>query len=218
MSRALLSADLKGSIFQAGKVPELQTRDSAKDVGRTRVNVYLNPYFHWCAGCWDWVCDCVHCVEPLDVKRQTVADVQIRSVGYDRRRGRLEIEFTWTDDVRQFYPVSPLLYRQLMRAMPMYLFLNRILASRSIRVQRVRTEVGPRAVDGGGAGRTAHGVRLSMIRRHLPGIRCGIPKQIFMDHESLDRLAELAAESPRLCNGTAVVLVVFAVQAVSPRG
>jgi KTSC domain len=76
------------------------------------------------------------------MKRRPVKDVQIRSVGYDRRRGRLEIEFTWTDDVRQFYPVSPSIYRQLLRAKPMYLFLNRILASRSIREQRVRTEVG----------------------------------------------------------------------------
>jgi KTSC domain len=84
----------------------------------------------------------VHCVEPLDLKRRAVADVQIRSVGYDRRRGRLEIEFTWTDDVRQFYPISPLLYRQMMRAEPMYLFLNRMLASKFIREQRVRTEVG----------------------------------------------------------------------------
>jgi KTSC domain len=40
-------------------------------------------------------------------------DVQIRSVGYDRRSGRLEIEFTWTDDVRQFYPVAPAMYRQI---------------------------------------------------------------------------------------------------------
>src|SRR5690348_11815284 len=66
---------------------------------------HMNRYFHWCAGCWDWVCDCTHCVEPLNMKRRPVKDVQIRSVGYDRRRGRLEIEFTWTDDVRQFYPV-----------------------------------------------------------------------------------------------------------------
>jgi len=69
-----------------------------------------------------------------------VTDVQIRSVGYDRRRGRLEIEFTWTDDVRQFYPVAPAIYRQLLAAKPMHLFLNRILASRSVRAQRVRTE------------------------------------------------------------------------------
>jgi KTSC domain len=103
---------------------------------------YLNPYFHWCAGCWDWVCDCVHCVEPLNIKRQPVKDVQIRSVGYDRRRGRLEVEFTWTDDVRQFYPVSPSVYRQLLAAKPMYLFLRRLLTSRSIREQRVRTESG----------------------------------------------------------------------------
>src|SRR5262245_25013987 len=78
--------------------------------------------FQWCAGCWDWVCDCVHCVEPLNIKRGAVKDIQIRSVGYDRRRGRLEIEFTWTDDVRQFYPVAPSVYRQLMRTKPMYLF------------------------------------------------------------------------------------------------
>jgi hypothetical protein len=45
---------------------------------------HLNPYFHWCAGCWKWVCDCVHCVEPLNIKRQPVKDLQIRSLGYDR--------------------------------------------------------------------------------------------------------------------------------------
>ena len=43
-------------------------------------------------------CNCLYCVEPLNVRRQPVKDIQIRSVGYDRRRGRLEIEFTWTDD------------------------------------------------------------------------------------------------------------------------
>jgi hypothetical protein len=48
---------------------------------------YLNPHFHWCAGCWKWVCDCVHCVEPLNIKRQPAQDIQIRSVVYDRRRG-----------------------------------------------------------------------------------------------------------------------------------
>ena len=103
------------------------------------MNIYLNPYFHWCAACWDWVCDCVHCVEPLNIKRQPV---KVRSVGYDRKRGWLEIEFTWTDDVRQFYPVSPSVYRQLLAAEPMYLFLRRLLTSRSIREQRVRTESG----------------------------------------------------------------------------
>jgi hypothetical protein len=104
------------------------------------VNVYLNPYFHWCAACWDWVCDCEHCIEPLTIKRQPVKDVQIRSVGYDRRRGRLEIEFTWTDDVRQFSPVAPAVYRQLLAAKPMYLFLKRILELRGVRFQYVRTE------------------------------------------------------------------------------
>src|SRR5262249_11709108 len=82
--------------------------------------------FHWCAGCWDWVCDCLHFVEPLNIKRQPVNDIQIRSVGYDRRRGRLEIEFFWTDDVRQFHPIPPGVYRQLLAAEPIYLFLNRL--------------------------------------------------------------------------------------------
>jgi hypothetical protein len=53
------------------------------------------------------VCDCQHCVEPLNIKRQAVKDVKIRSIGYDRRRGRLEIEFTWTHDVRQFLILLP---------------------------------------------------------------------------------------------------------------
>jgi KTSC domain len=103
---------------------------------------HLNPYFHWCARFWKWVCDCVHCIDPLHIPRHPVKDIQIRSVGYDRRRGRLEVEFTWTDDVRQFYPVAPVVYRQLLAAKPMYLFLNRLLASRSLRAQRVRTEAG----------------------------------------------------------------------------
>jgi hypothetical protein len=101
---------------------------------------HLNPYFHWCAGCWRWVCDCVHCVEPLNITRQPVNDIQIRSLGYDRRRGRLEIEFTWTDDVRQFYSVAPALYRQLLAAKPIYLLLKRILELRGVRFQYVRTE------------------------------------------------------------------------------
>jgi len=52
------------------------------------------------------------------MKRQRVKDVQIRSVAYDRRRGRLEIEFTWTDDVRQFYPIAPSVYRRLLASKP----------------------------------------------------------------------------------------------------
>jgi hypothetical protein len=86
------------------------------------------------------VCDCIHCVDPLTIKRHPVEDVQIRSIGYDRRRGRLGIEFTWTDDVRQFYPVAPAVYRQLLAAKPMYLFLKRILELRGVRFQYVRTE------------------------------------------------------------------------------
>src|SRR5262249_39644328 len=87
---------------------------------------HLNPYFHWWAGCWKWVCDCVHCVDPLNIQRHRVKDLQIRSVGNDRRRGGLEIEFMWTDDVRQVYPVAPAMYRELLAAKPMYLFLEGI--------------------------------------------------------------------------------------------
>src|SRR5215475_8373523 len=102
---------------------------------------HLNPYFHWCAGCWKWVCDCIHCVEPLNIKRQAVDDLQSRSLGYDRRNGRLEIEFTWTDDVRQFHPVSPALFRRLLSSRPMYLFLDRYILKPSwIRSEYVRTE------------------------------------------------------------------------------
>jgi len=42
--------------------------------------------------------------------------------------------------VRQFFPVSPTVYRELITAKPMYLFLDRILKPRGIRFQYVRTE------------------------------------------------------------------------------
>jgi len=71
-----------------------------------------------------------------------VSDIQIRSVDHDRRRSKLEIKFSWTDGVRQFYPIAPSVYRQLLAAKPIYLFLNRLLASRSIRERRVRTAAG----------------------------------------------------------------------------
>ncbi len=85
-------------------------------------------------------CVIVSIASNLNTKRKPVNDVQIRSVGYDRRRGRLEIEFIWTNDVRQFYPVAPAAYRQLLAAKPMYLFLNRILKPQVIRFDYVRTE------------------------------------------------------------------------------
>jgi hypothetical protein len=101
---------------------------------------HMLPHFHCCAGCWKWVCDCIHCVDPLGTQRHPVKDLQIRSVGYDRRRGRLEIEYTWTDDVRHIYPESPVIFRQLLAARPMYLFLDRIYKMRGVRFVYVRTE------------------------------------------------------------------------------
>ena len=99
----------------------------------------MNPHFHWCAGCWDWVCDCEHCVEPLHFQRKPVDDLRIRSVGYDRLNGRLEIEYTW-NEVLQFHPVAPATYWQLLAARPMYLFFDRMAQSRAIRWEYVRTE------------------------------------------------------------------------------
>jgi hypothetical protein len=108
----------------AGKVSELPARCSRKDTDRTSELImphdfsgsaqpaHMNPHFHWCGSCWDWVADCAHCVNPLGCRRRRVDDLWIRSMCYDLRRGRLEVEFTWKDDVRQFYPVSPQLYRQ----------------------------------------------------------------------------------------------------------
>jgi len=58
----------------------------------------------------------------------------------NRRGGRLEMNSHGRDDERQFYPVAPAVYRQLLAAKPMYLFLNNILASRSLRERRMRTE------------------------------------------------------------------------------
>jgi hypothetical protein len=76
---------------------------------------------------------------PVNIKAPS-GEGQIRSVGYDRSRDSLEFQFTWTYDVRQFYPVSPVLYRQLLTAKPMYLFLHQILKPRGVRFQYVRTE------------------------------------------------------------------------------
>jgi hypothetical protein len=51
-----------------------------------------------------------------------------------------EIEFTWTDDVRQFYPIPPAVYRQMLAAKPMYLFLDRVFKQQRVRFDHVRTE------------------------------------------------------------------------------
>jgi hypothetical protein len=127
---------------EPAKCPNCKREDFGKDADRTQVNVSSpEPLFSLCAGCWKWVCDCIHCVEPLHILRQAVNDLWIRSLGYDRLRGRLEVEFTWASDVRQFHPVSPALYRQLLRAKPSYLFLDQqIMRATWIRSQYVRTE------------------------------------------------------------------------------
>ena len=102
--------------------------------------IHNTPFAHWCAGCWDWTIDCEHLIDALPVKAQPATDAWIRGYAYDARRGILQIAFTW-NDVRQFRPVAPTLFRQFLDARPMRDFLNkRILNSRRIRTNRVRTE------------------------------------------------------------------------------
>jgi len=68
-----------------------------------------------------------------------VNDGWMRSLSYDRRHGRLEIEFRW-NDVRQFWPVSPGVFKELWRGRPRYLVLHqKIIGDRRMRSAHVRT-------------------------------------------------------------------------------
>ena len=69
-----------------------------------------------------------------------IDDGWMRSLSYDRLHGRLEIAFRW-NDVRQFWAVSPSLFRELWRGTPRYLVLyQKIIGDRRIRWAYVRTE------------------------------------------------------------------------------
>jgi KTSC domain len=102
--------------------------------------IHSTPFAHWCAGCWDWVIDCVHLIDPLPSQIHSVSDPWIRGFAYDARRGILQIAFTW-HEVRQYRPVASTDFRHLLISRPMQNFLNkRILNNRRIRTARVRTE------------------------------------------------------------------------------
>jgi len=82
----------------------------------------------------------VHCSAPVNIKAPS-GEGQIRSVGYDRRRDWLEIEFTpghmmCGSPIRLRRPI----YQQLLAAKPMYLFLHQILKPCGVRFQYVCTE------------------------------------------------------------------------------
>jgi hypothetical protein len=101
---------------------------------------HRTPESHWCGECRRWVVDCDHVVSPLPIRHVAVNDGWIRSLSYDRRHGRLEIEFKW-NDTTQFWPVSPALFKELWRGQPRYLVLNeKIIGDRRIRSAFVRTD------------------------------------------------------------------------------
>ena len=101
---------------------------------------HRTPESHWCGSCRAWVVDCDHVVTALPINHVSVADGWIGSLSYERRTGRLEVEFKW-NDVRQFWPVAPALFRELWRGRPMYIVLHqKILPNRRIRWAFVRTE------------------------------------------------------------------------------
>jgi hypothetical protein len=58
-----------------------------------------------------WVVDCVHVIDPLPIKHVAIDDSCIESLSYDRYSGRLEVAMKW-NSIRQFWPVSPSLFRE----------------------------------------------------------------------------------------------------------
>jgi hypothetical protein len=70
------------------------------------------PESHRCGSCRSGDVDCDHLVPAMPINHVDVTDGWIKSLSYERRTGRLEIHFIW-NDVRQFWPISPVLPRQL---------------------------------------------------------------------------------------------------------
>jgi hypothetical protein len=84
--------------------------------------------------------DCDHVVSPLPIAHLAVNDGWMRSLSYDRRQGRLEIVFRW-NDTRQFWPVSPALFKEPWRGRPPYLVLRqKIVGDKRTRWAYVRTD------------------------------------------------------------------------------
>ncbi len=101
---------------------------------------HWTPESHWCAGCWRWVVDCEHLVEPLASAHHAVEDGWIRSLAYDRATQCLEVRFTWKA-VTQFRPVPLALVREIWKARPMNMALDKlVMKNRRFRFDKVRTE------------------------------------------------------------------------------
>jgi hypothetical protein len=95
---------------------------------------------HWCAGCWHWVVDCEHVLEPLQAEQYAVEDACIQSLAYDRRVQCLEVRFKW-NSVTQFRPVPLYSVREIWKARPMNVALDQLVTKNGhIRFFEVRSE------------------------------------------------------------------------------
>jgi hypothetical protein len=101
---------------------------------------HWTPYSHWCAGCWRWVVDCGHLLDPLPVNHHAVQDGCVRSLAYDRKTQCLEVRFRWKS-IHQYRPVSLEAAREVWRARPVFTALDQlVMKKRRIRVEYVRSE------------------------------------------------------------------------------
>ena len=101
---------------------------------------HWTPESHWCAGCWRWVVDCEHLLNPLPVEHHAVDDGWIRSLAYDRVTQCLEVRFKW-NSVTQYRPVPLHIVREIWKAHPMNTALQElVLNNRRIRFDEVRSE------------------------------------------------------------------------------
>jgi hypothetical protein len=101
---------------------------------------HWTPSSHWCAGCWHWVADCEHLLDPLPLEHHAVDDGWIQSLAYDRVTRYLEVRFK-LHSVHQYRPVLLWLVRKIWKARPMNTALQElVMKNRGIRFDEVRSE------------------------------------------------------------------------------
>ena len=102
--------------------------------------IHWTPYSHRCAGCWHWVVDCRHCLDPLPLPHHSVDDGCIQSLAYDRMTQRLEVRFWWKS-VHQYpagTPQSPA--QNLEGTANEYAFDEFVMKNRRIHFDEVRSD------------------------------------------------------------------------------
>jgi hypothetical protein len=101
---------------------------------------HWTPESSWCAGCWHWVVDCEHLLDPLPVPHHAVKDACVESLAYDRATQCLEVRYKW-NAIHQYRPVSLQAARDIWRARPMETAIDALLKKdHRIRFDYVRTE------------------------------------------------------------------------------